>query len=69
LKAKSADTALKKALDDYAAVAGQPADDAKTQAAARSAIEAVLVAEQTLAGQYWTDPKFQSAVRAQSPGT
>ena len=42
--------------DDYASVAGQPSQDAKTQAAARNAVEAVLVAEQTLAGQYWTDP-------------
>ena len=68
LAAKSADADLKKALDTYTALAGGAGDRAKVQAAARAAREAAAVAQQSLAGQFWTAPAFQAEVAAQRKG-
>lgn len=59
LAAKSADAALKSALDAYAAAAVAGGDAAKVAAAARAAQEAVAVAQQVIAGQFWTEPRLQ----------
>jgi hypothetical protein len=62
LQAKSgADAALKKALDAYAALSDQPGDTAKVRSANKAAIEAAAIAQQAAAGQFWTDPRFQTA--------
>jgi hypothetical protein len=62
LKAKNgADAALKKALDAYTAVAGAAGDATTVQAAQTAAVQAAAVAQQVLAGQFWTNPKFKDA--------
>jgi uncharacterized cupredoxin-like copper-binding protein len=62
LKAKGgADAALKKALDAYTAVAGAAGDATTVQAAQTAAVQAAAVAQQVLAGQFWTNPKFKDA--------
>ena len=42
--------------------AGQQGDSGKVQDANRAAVEATAIAQQTLAGQWWTDPAFQNAL-------
>lgn len=65
LRAKnSADAALQKALDAYAAAAGQPGDATTVRAAQKAAIGAAAVAQQALVGQFWTDPRFKDGVKA-----
>ena len=61
LKARAADAALKTALDNYVALAGQAGDAAKVRAANKAALEAAGVAQQALVGQFWTDPKLHVA--------
>ncbi len=63
LKAKSAGANLKTPLDAYAGLAGQQGDAGKVRDANRAAVEAAAVAQQTLAGQWWTDPAFQNALK------
>ncbi|GEM_PF-649707 len=64
LKAKSGnDAALKTALDAYAGLAGKAGDASTVSAAQKKAVEAVWVAQQWLAGQFWTNPKLQEAIR------
>jgi hypothetical protein len=58
LAAKNSDSPLKSALDTYAALANGPGDP-KTPAANKAAIEAAAVAQQVIAGQFWTDPKLK----------
>jgi hypothetical protein len=56
-----ADVPLKKALDGYTAVSAQPGDVATVRAANKSALEAVAIALQTVAGQFWANADFQTA--------
>jgi hypothetical protein len=56
-----ADTPLKKALDAYTMVSAQPGDAAAVGAVNKTALEAVAIAMQTVAGQFWTDTGFQTA--------
>ena len=56
-----ADAALKKALDAYTTLAAQPGDAGSVHAANKTALEGVAIAMQTVAGQFWTDPGFQTA--------
>jgi len=60
LGARSADAALKTALDNYVAVAVANADPAKVRASGKTALEAVAIAQQALVGQFWTDPSIQA---------
>jgi hypothetical protein len=60
LAAKGADAALKKAIDDYTALAAAAGDAAKVTASNRAAVDAVSVARQVLVGQFWSDAKVQS---------
>ena len=62
LAVKSADAALKTALDGYTGMAGATGDAAKVAAANKAAVEAVAIAQQVLVGQFWTDPKLQEYV-------
>ncbi len=62
LAAKSSDAALKTALDGYAAVASAPGDAAKAASTNKAAVEAVGIAEQVLADQFWTTLSRQSFV-------
>ncbi len=65
LKAKSgADAALQKALDSYTSIAGKAGDAATIATTQKAAIEAVGVAQQWIVGQFWADPKLQSAIAA-----
>ncbi len=64
LAAKSADAALKAAVDGYANVAGAAGDATRVQAANKSALEAVTIAQQVLVGQFWTDPRLQAVLAA-----
>lgn len=59
-----ADAALKKALDAYTALATQAGDATAVQGAQTAAVQAARVAQQTLVGQFWTDPKFKDALTA-----
>jgi hypothetical protein len=61
LKAKSVDAGLRKALDAYVGVADKAGDAAKARAANKSAVEAVAVAQQSLVGQFWTEPKLHGS--------
>src|SRR5581483_2963078 len=56
-----ADAAPKKALESYAGLAGQAGDAKAVSSANRAAIEATAIAQQTIAGQFWTDSGFQTA--------
>ena len=62
LKAKSADAPLKKALDGYVGLADKPGDAAKVRAAHKTAVEAVAVAQQSVVGQFWAEPKLHGAL-------
>ncbi len=62
LKAKTADAALKKALDDYGGRAGKAGDAAAVRGAHTAALAAVDAAKRTLAGPWLQDPRFQSQV-------
>jgi hypothetical protein len=62
LKAKSTDASLKKALDAYAGLADKAGDAAKVRAANKSAVEAVAVAQQSVVGQFCTEPKLRGAL-------
>jgi hypothetical protein len=59
---KGSDGGLKKALDDYSAVAGAAGEAAKVSSTNDAALTAVALARQVLVGQFWTDPKVQSFV-------
>jgi hypothetical protein len=62
LKAKAgADAPVRKALEAYAAVAGQPGDASAVRSAQRAAVEAVAIGQQALVGQFWTDTAFKEA--------
>ena len=64
LQPKAADAALKTALDNYGNLAGAAGDATKVRAANRAALDAVAIAQQSVAGQFWTDAKLQSALAA-----
>lgn len=65
LKAKSgADAAPQKAISAYAAMAGAAGDATTVTASQKAAIEAVLVAQQWIVGQFWTDGKLKDAISA-----
>ena len=57
------DAPVQKALDAYIQAANQATDAAQARAANKAAVEAVAIAQQVLAGQFWTDPGFQTAYR------
>jgi hypothetical protein len=68
-----ADAAVKKALDAYVAAleqsadtgtAGGPAQATAARKAGQAAIDAVLVGQQAVAGQFWTDTNFHTAYAA-----
>lgn len=68
LKAKnSADAAPLKALNVYADMAGKSGNAATVAASEKAAIEAVLVGQQWVVGQFWTDPKLKTAITAALP--
>jgi hypothetical protein len=62
LASKGSDVVLKKAIDDYTALAGAAGDATKVTAANKAALDAVAVARQVLVGQFWTDAKVQSYI-------
>ncbi|MGH3719837.1 MAG: hypothetical protein ACRDRI_13570 [Pseudonocardiaceae bacterium] len=62
-KARLVNTAatLRRALANYALLAGNAATPVdKVKAANKTALEAVALAQQTIAGQFWTDPALQA---------
>jgi hypothetical protein len=62
LQAKGgADAPLQKALETYRDLAGQPGESDAVRAANKTAIEAVLTAQQAVVGQFWTEPGFKDA--------
>jgi len=61
-RAKSADAALKAALTNYATATSADGDGAMVRAHAKSAFEAVAIAQQTIAGQFWTEPSHREVV-------
>jgi TetR/AcrR family transcriptional repressor of nem operon len=58
-----ADGPVHKALDTYIAAATGGSDADQVHAANKAALEAVAIGQQVLAGQFWTDPAFQTAYR------
>lgn len=65
LKARSgADAAPQKALTTYSDMAGKAGDATTVAAAQKTAVEAVLVAQQWIVGQFWMDPKLKEAISA-----
>jgi hypothetical protein len=58
------DVALKTALTGYATLAAAAGDAGKLKAAQRTATDAVLVAQQVIVGQFWSDAKLQAAIAA-----
>lgn len=62
LSDKGSDGGLKKALDDFSAVAGPAGDAAKVSSTNDAALAAVALARQVLVGQFWTDPRVQGYV-------
>jgi hypothetical protein len=60
LAAKSADAPLKTALDNYGAIAAAAGDKAKAASTNKAAIEQASIAQQVIAGQFWTDPALKS---------
>ncbi len=60
LAARGADAALSSAFDAYAALSGAAGDPATAAAANKAAVEAAGIAQQVLAGQFWTDPALQA---------
>lgn len=63
-KRNEADIALKEALAAYAKVAGKAGDGTKISGLATKAVEAALVGQQVLVGQFWTTPAVQSELGA-----
>lgn len=59
LATKSAEAALKTALDAFTGAAVASGDAAKVATTARAAQDAVAVAQQVLVGQFWTDSRLQ----------
>lgn len=65
LKAKSgADAAPQKALDAYLTLADKAGDTATVAVSQKAAVEAIVVAQQWIVGQFWTDPKLKDAIAA-----
>jgi hypothetical protein len=64
LAAKNGDASVKTALDNYAALIAAAGDAAKVASSNRAAMEAVGVAQQVIAGQFWTDAKVKEYVAA-----
>lgn len=60
LAARSADAPLKTALDNYGALAGAAGDEVKAASTNKAAIEQASIAQQVIAGQFWTDPALKS---------
>ncbi|HEV7666100.1 MAG TPA: hypothetical protein VGQ62_21385 [Chloroflexota bacterium] len=63
-----ADAGVKKALDEYVAAVDGLADVGQARTAGQAALDAVLVGQQTVAGQFWTEPGFQTAYAAALDG-
>jgi hypothetical protein len=60
-----ADAGIKTALDAYVTAAADAASDpAQVRTTNQMAIEALAIAQQALAGQFWTDPSFTRAYQA-----
>lgn len=60
LAAKSSDPPLQAALTAYAQAVANPGGDAgKAQSTYKSASEQIAIAQQVIAGQFWTDPQLQ----------
>lgn len=69
LKAKNgADAAPQKALSAFADVSGKAGDAATVGASQRAAVGSILVAQQWIVGQFWTDPKLKDAITAALSG-
>jgi hypothetical protein len=64
LVARNGDASVKTALDNYAALIAAAGDAARVTASNRAAMEAVGVAQQVIAGQFWTDVKVKDYVAA-----
>jgi hypothetical protein len=64
LTAKSSDAPLKTALDNYGALIVAAGDVVKIAASNRAAAEAVGVAQQVIAGQFWTEARVKDFVAA-----
>jgi hypothetical protein len=62
LAAKSSDAPLKTSIDNYTALTIAPADPTKAAAANKAAVEAVGIAQQVIAGQFWTDQKVKDHI-------
>jgi hypothetical protein len=60
LAEKNADAALRGGLQTYAGTAVEGGDSSKVAASYKAAVEAVAVAQQVIAGQFWTDPALQT---------
>src|SRR5262249_17523227 len=58
------DATLKKSLDGYLALAEGPGDQSKARGASKAALEAVAVAQQSLVGQFWSEPKLHGSILA-----
>lgn len=67
LKAKQLDANLKKALEEFAPLAGAAGDKAKVLAANKAAVEAGEIAIQGLLGQFWADPTLIPLINAAAP--
>lgn len=61
LAARASDTDPTRALGAYGTLVSAPGDGAKAGQANKTAIESMLVAQQVVAGQFWTDAKVQAA--------
>lgn len=59
LAAKSSDQPLQAALTAYAQAAANPGDAGKMLSTYKSAMDQIAIAQQVLAGQFWTDPQLQ----------
>jgi hypothetical protein len=59
LQAKSSDPPLQMALAAYAQAVANSGDAGKVQPAYKSASEQLAIAQQVVAGQFWTDPQLQ----------
>jgi hypothetical protein len=60
LAAKSADAPLKTALDNYGAIAAAAGDKTKAASTNKAAIEQASIAQQVIAGQFWTDAALKA---------
>jgi hypothetical protein len=65
LKAKNgADAAPQKALTAYADLAGNAGDATTVGGSQKAAVESILIAQQWIVGQFWSDSKLKDAISA-----